>query len=77
MIDLSMLIAMQWWNDLSYVGWGIILQMMSALCNLEVNEDLVSRLEDLADRHVRYGCLPSHCKFPTLWRGCLHLAVGR
>ncbi|CAM9553659.1 unnamed protein product, partial [Sphacelaria rigidula] len=34
--------------------------MMSALCNLEVNEDLVSRLEDLADRHVRYGCLPSH-----------------
>lgn len=36
--------------------------MVSWLCNLEVTEDLVSRLEKLADRHVEYGCLPSHCK---------------
>lgn len=37
-------------------------QMVSWLCNLEVTDDLVSRLEALADRHVEYGCLPAHCK---------------
>lgn len=37
-------------------------QMVSWLCNLEVSEELVNRLETLADRHVGYGCLPFHCK---------------
>lgn len=37
-------------------------QMVSWLCNLEATDDLVSRLEALADRHVEYNCLPSHCK---------------
>lgn len=37
-------------------------QMVSWLCNLEVTDDLVGRLEALADRHVEYGCFPAHCK---------------
>lgn len=36
--------------------------MVSWLCNLEVTDDLVGRLEALADRHVEYGCFPAHCK---------------
>ncbi|CBJ32048.1 conserved unknown protein [Ectocarpus siliculosus] len=37
-----------------------LVKMVSWLCNLEVTDDLVSRLEALADRHVGYGCLPLH-----------------
>eukprot|EP00752_Nemacystus_decipiens_P018463 g16553.t1 len=37
-----------------------LVKMVSWLCNLEVTDDLVSRLEALADRHVEYGCLPPH-----------------
>ncbi|CAM9887179.1 unnamed protein product, partial [Scytosiphon promiscuus] len=37
-----------------------LVKMVSWLCNLEVTDDLISRLEALADRHVDYGCLPMH-----------------
>lgn len=44
--------------------------MVSWLCNLEVTDDLVSRLEALADRHVGYGCLPLHCKYLSVSPWC-------
>eukprot|EP00903_Cladosiphon_okamuranus_P013736 g12787.t1 len=37
-----------------------LVKMVSWLCNIEVTDDLVGRLEALADRHVEYGCLPVH-----------------
>eukprot|EP00752_Nemacystus_decipiens_P018461 g16551.t1 len=37
-----------------------LVKMMSWLSKLEVTDDLVSKLEALADRHVEYGCLPAH-----------------
>lgn len=37
-------------------------QMVSWLCSLEATDDLVAKLEALADRHVGYRCLPAHCE---------------